>query len=369
MRTEYWVDLTGIELEEEGVTHLQALPLGSYKHPLHGIINITADRVKRFANNVTNRIREAGLDVDYDHKRHSGKAAGWIRSAEARDDGLWIGVEFTEDAKASIKKGEYKYFSPEFLDKWVHPKTGAKFEDVLLGGGLTNRPYLRDILPINMSELDEGGEVEEFLKKLREKLGLPEDADETAILEAAVKAEKEEEEKKEEKPEEEEKKTPTTVEVIAASEDLKKLSEDVPAVGQLMKMVEEQGSQIAKLTIANTSQRADIQLSEWNEGGKRALPPAVTDRVRKFLSEGGSAEDFTTIMSEVLDKGLVELGERGSTGAGEATSAAEVFDKRVTKYMSENEDLGYADAIEMIVLEDPKLFEEYRKDTFIREEV
>src|SRR5262245_40041905 len=120
-KTGYWIDLRGKYLEDNGVTWLQALPIGQYKHPLYGALDVTPDRAQRFAQNVKDGIRGTELDIDYDHKAHSGKAAGWVRDAEARSDGLWLAVEWTEPARSAIMQGEYRYFSPEYVDSWTHP--------------------------------------------------------------------------------------------------------------------------------------------------------------------------------------------------------------------------------------------------------
>ena len=150
----YFIDLRGVSLSEKDLTWLHAMPVGTYDHPVYGELSFTSERLQRFADNVKNRIRKIDLDIDYDHKQDSSKgskAAGWIKDAEVRNDGLWIGVTFTERAKEEIDAGEWKYLSPEFQDHWTDA-SGTKYDDVLLGAGLTNRPFLKDLLPIAASE-------------------------------------------------------------------------------------------------------------------------------------------------------------------------------------------------------------------------
>ena len=114
---------------------IQAMPLGKYSHPVYGEINITPEKVARFADNVNRKVRGTDLDIDYDHKEYNGEAAGWVKQAEPRTDGLWILVEWTAKAWEAIKSKAYRYFSPEFDDEWSNPKTGEKYTDVLFGGG------------------------------------------------------------------------------------------------------------------------------------------------------------------------------------------------------------------------------------------
>src|SRR4029077_1534061 len=82
----------------------------------------------------------------------------------------------------------WRYFSADFTDVWTDPQ-GVEHQDVLFGGGLTNRPYMKNLLPVNLSELLPEGppkvtppEVQVDLKKLRELLGLPEAAAEDATV-------------------------------------------------------------------------------------------------------------------------------------------------------------------------------------------
>jgi len=62
--------------------------------------------------------KKHGVDIviDYEHESTTGRkaiAAGWITALEdAGDKGLIATVEWTEDAKAEIRKGQYRYHSP-----------------------------------------------------------------------------------------------------------------------------------------------------------------------------------------------------------------------------------------------------------------
>src|SRR5437762_3006951 len=79
---------TTIELKEgEDSTWIQILPVKTLEHPKHGTIDITSERVGRFAENINANVRGIDLDVDYDHKDDPAKghkAAGWIKKGEAR---------------------------------------------------------------------------------------------------------------------------------------------------------------------------------------------------------------------------------------------------------------------------------------------
>src|SRR5262245_39533640 len=150
----YWVDLETVQLSfDNESTWIQAMPLGTYNHPIWGTMTFTPERVDTFVKNFNDRVRGTDIDIDYDHKVKTDKAAGWVKAAENRGaSGLWIKVEWTPDALKALRNKEYRYFSPEYADEWTSPK-GDTYRDVLVGGALTNRPFLKDILPINLSEI------------------------------------------------------------------------------------------------------------------------------------------------------------------------------------------------------------------------
>src|SRR5262249_24885770 len=78
----------------------------------------TRVRAERMVNNFAEGVRTLGdgdLCLDCDHKADpakGGKAAGWIKGLEARDDGLYMGVELTSEALAEVTNKEWKYLSP-----------------------------------------------------------------------------------------------------------------------------------------------------------------------------------------------------------------------------------------------------------------
>jgi phage I-like protein/cation transport regulator ChaB len=96
------------------------------------------------------------LVVDYEHQTMNtgnggtAPAAGWIKELEARDDGLWARIEWTDKAKGFIGAREYRYFSPV-----VSLTEGRKVKE-LLNVALTNFPALAKLeaLAAKYGELD-----------------------------------------------------------------------------------------------------------------------------------------------------------------------------------------------------------------------
>lgn len=130
-----------------------------------------------------------GLDavIDYDHQTDlsavknvggTAPAAGWITALEARADGIWGKVEWTDKGAAAVAAREYRYISPVFL----HTRKGEV--KAVLRAGLTNNPNLHlTALAAQETKLQsEGDDMEELLAELAAALGLPEGSDQAAVV-------------------------------------------------------------------------------------------------------------------------------------------------------------------------------------------
>jgi phage I-like protein len=379
-RAGYWVDLNGVQFDDgTNQTWIQAMPIGEYEHPFFGTIKITEKRTKRFAQNVNSNVRGTELDIDYDHKMFSGEAAGWIKTADARPDGLWVLVDWTQKAADAIRSKAYKYFSPEFDDSWTHPKTKQEFKDVLFGGGITNRPFLKDILPINMSEFfshaagdnqfTEGGKdmalTPEQLEKLRKKFALPDDADEATVI-TAMTADPEP------VPEKEKGKEKEPVSAGEISAEIKKLSESNPAIKALVDLINVQGQQLSDNTKQLKEATVDTtirQLTDRARAKNFAVPPATLEELKKTLM----ATDVTKELSEqivksfgsLIDLQVVELGERGGTRGGDQNhTASQRFTEEIAKLREADKSLDYSDAAVRVAATNPALYEEYQNESY-----
>jgi hypothetical protein len=148
---------------------VQIFKTGSFTHPNYGKFEITTTFLSDVLTNFKNRVR--GIDIAFDYFHDSDKeASGWVRSLELRENGtqLWATVDWTPKAATMLAQRELRYFSPDFTFKWQDPETGKTFKNVLFGGGLTNRPFLKEMQPIVADEIK--GEKMTELEKLQAKL-------------------------------------------------------------------------------------------------------------------------------------------------------------------------------------------------------
>jgi Mu-like prophage I protein len=163
---------------------VQILRVGKFNHPKYGEFEITPMILAEMKSNFDNDIR--GVDIAFDYFHDSDKvASGWPTDLYLLADGneLWAKVDWTPTAKRMLAERELRYFSPDFAFKWTDPETQVTYKNVLFGGGLTNRPFVKDMAAIVASETNEENEMTPEELKRFEKL-------EAAILklsEAAVK--------------------------------------------------------------------------------------------------------------------------------------------------------------------------------------
>jgi phage I-like protein len=345
----YWVDMQGVQLSSKdgkNLSWIQCMPNGSWEHPFYGTLTFDDKRAEAFVKNFNNNVVGKDLDIDFEHKLFDGGAAGWVKAAEVRkNEGLFLQIEWTPRGTEAIKNKEFRYFSPEFFDEWQHPQTGAKFTDVLMGGGLTNRPFLKGIAPVNLSEMfvqvqQPGGKM----------------ADDPAAGPPQPQN------------------TPPAPKAFTAEDLAKMLSEnpnivnDLPAVKALNEKIGEQATTITQLTESNKTLTAaaqgasvEVQLTEFTSGD-RVLSAKALDILRPLLltSPKELGEKIVEFAKAVQDgSAVVELGERGGKAPDYNGDAIKDFTTEIAKMRTADKTLTYAEAAMRLSTERPELHKAY----------
>src|SRR2546425_9589877 len=115
-----------------------------------------ADMVRNFE-----RRKNDQVVVDYEHASEMPEvarggpvlAAGWIHRLSANGE-LKALIEWTPQAEEMIRSGQYRFFSPA-IDWGARDKeSGDPQGATLTSGALTNHPFLEDLPPIVLSDLD-----------------------------------------------------------------------------------------------------------------------------------------------------------------------------------------------------------------------
>ncbi|MCK5017209.1 MAG: hypothetical protein KAS32_09060 [Candidatus Peribacteraceae bacterium] len=134
--------------EEDGKVKIpkkiQVLKAGTFNHPWMGKFKITPEQLKEMEKNFNNRVRKIDLAVDLGHNNGE-DAAGWFKSVELKNNGkqLWAEIDWTDLGEEKISTKRYRYLSAEYHTEYEDNETGKLFGHVLLGAGLTNRPFLK----------------------------------------------------------------------------------------------------------------------------------------------------------------------------------------------------------------------------------
>lgn len=387
---------------------IQAAPYGHFE-PYPGVnLSLTREQADRMVDNFRNNVRGHDLELDFDHKtdRAKGnKASGWVRDMEARDDGLYYLTAWTDTARQEIMAGEWKYFSMEWTDEWVHPSTKTKYRDVALGGGLTNRPQHKGRLPINASELvletdmsddpkaqkpdgmeatpnqptepdqavdvpkhKEPGTAPDFatpphpadddltakadvekpqegsvvnLDELRKKLGLSDDADEAAVM-AAIDS------------------------ITAEVEPLRKVAHDFDKKAKFAAEYPDEAGRLSRLDQESKERRASEFAGQFDRISEtEGLSPVAKEQIEQayMAAENGSldAAGLTAAISAVTKKdNIVTFGEVGSSRAGETGGNTADFAEKIKGYQA-SDNLSYGAAVKMAAEKHPELYTAYRE--------
>jgi hypothetical protein len=140
---------------------IEALPSRIYHTPQYGQVPVPLDKLERMIHSFRQGVRGQEIATDFEHgldPTRGLQASGWYKDFDIRpssDDpntpALWAKVEFTEDAKNDVKAKKYKYWSLQWDDEYL-TDDGTVIPDVIIGGGLTNRPVAKRTMPINFSE-------------------------------------------------------------------------------------------------------------------------------------------------------------------------------------------------------------------------
>lgn len=179
-------------LPEDGFIHL--VPVGEFParysngEEVVEIVQVVDEK----AINAMARSFEGELLLDYDHhalqQDKQSRAAGWIQDVQARADGLWGRIRWSNTGRNDVEGGDYRYVSPVF-----DPRDAERIQDNqyrmlrLDGAALTNSPNMRTLTPLSNRRQQSKPEKkmnEKLLNRLRRFFGLAEDANEEAILNA-----------------------------------------------------------------------------------------------------------------------------------------------------------------------------------------
>lgn len=154
--SESYMYLNSIELSEteELPKSVEIMRLGQWNHPLYGKFKITSETFSEIIKNFDDKVRGVDICFDLEHggTNKKSEAVCWVNKIRQDGDRLLAEVDWTDLGKEKVKSKSFRYFSPEFRFNYEDEETGKKYKNVLLGGGLTNKPFIKKMSPIMLSE-------------------------------------------------------------------------------------------------------------------------------------------------------------------------------------------------------------------------
>jgi len=394
---------------EDGIPkEIHVLPVGKWNHPAYGPITIDRNDIAEFKDNFENGLRK-GIPITEGHDNgFSGElpAIGWFTELIDRGaNGLYATIEWTEKGKTLLSEKAFKYFSPEFYSEYEDPETRQIYENVLVGGALTNKPYFKELEAVVLSEHNINNQfnfndmnLQDILAKKVEELSAEEKTflqenkeqltdEQKTTFATALEVEKEEEnkedenkeieteeKKEEEKTEEEnkeEEKAPEGDDAGGEEGGQQDASEGVIVKDGMIQMSQgayktlekkaNDGYEAAeKLRMSEIRNEANkLVFSEQNSKGR--FLPAQSEKVFSFMKalDEGQRKAFAEIVKTIPEANL--FGEIGHGGGAEGTAFAEI-DSKAKILMSEDKAITYTDAVKRLCDENPALASRYEME-------
>ena len=341
---------------------VEIMRTGNWKHPSYGDLEITDNTLDNIIINFNDKVRGVDIAIDLEHGESSykGEAAGWIKKLEKKNGRLLAEIDWTKLGKEKLKDKIYQYFSPEFKFVYQDAETGKVYNNVLFGGSLTNRPFIKKMSPVMLSEdidtnyceyielnkkEDENNMNPELIKALK----LDEKATEDQIIEAVSKLQE------------------SNVKLDELSNTVEQLTNDNKG---LKKENETLTTKLSEATKSKSTVEEDnIKLSERVKEIESQLLNAEWEKVSSIaLSEGKLTQKMLPVyeksfkvdpegtkeMMKVLEP-VIDLSEKGTSTGSEGTTNTQLFEQEVVKYMSENK-VDYNQALVAVERNNPQLF-------------
>ena len=124
---------------------------GKFFDPRYGEFEITPRMLAQMVENFDAGSFGQDVFVDVEHDRKPGAAGRFVKLA-VQGNRLKALVEWTKFGIEAIKDRGFRYLSAEFHERFVDNETRREYGVVLMGAGLTTRPVIKRLDPVELSE-------------------------------------------------------------------------------------------------------------------------------------------------------------------------------------------------------------------------
>ncbi|MGE4241718.1 phage protease [Ramlibacter sp.] len=132
--------------------------VGDFSDPRYGRFSITLDMLNQMVGNFDKRVLGQDIFIDVSHRPSDGAAAKILKLA-IETGRLRALVEWTAFGIDAVRNRGFTYLSAEFHEKFTDNEKQLQHGCVLLGAGLTIRPVIKQLDPIQLS-VDDGDHVD-----------------------------------------------------------------------------------------------------------------------------------------------------------------------------------------------------------------
>lgn len=123
---------------------------GDFSDPRYGEFKITPTHLDQMVANFNGRVLGQDVFLDVAHRPNDG-AAGKFLKLTAENGRLRGLVEWTEFGMDAVKKRGFAYLSAEYHENWKDNEKQQPHGCVLLGAGLTTRPVIKNLEPVQLA--------------------------------------------------------------------------------------------------------------------------------------------------------------------------------------------------------------------------
>lgn len=354
---------------EELPNTIEIMREGKWNHPIYNNLEFTSNTLDNVITNFKNKVRGVDISFDLEHgeTNHKTEAVCWVKNLIKEGTKLLAEVEWTDFGKEKIKGKNFKYFSPEFKFVYEDEETGKKYNNVLLGGGLTNKPFIKKMQPIMLSETVNENDFNSELylpctieneegdntmnKELLKALKLSETATEAEIQAAVTKL------------------TEDTIKLAEANKTIETLKAEKATLetekeGLTVKLNEALSNkstadqQIIKLNEDIKTINSKLIESDWNAIYTVALNEGKMTPAQEsvFKAQYLINPEATKAIIDTLQP-VVKLGENGTSNSNQDTKTQTIlFNEAAMKIVNERK-VPYDQAIILVAQENPTLAE------------
>ncbi|MGD9954316.1 MAG: phage protease, partial [Burkholderiales bacterium] len=126
---------------------------GQFADPRYGSFEISKPMLLAMVANFDKRTYGQDIFIDVSHRASDGAAAKVLR-LEVQGDRLRALVEWTPYGLDAVRNQGFKYLSAEYVEDYFDPEKKTRNGPLLLGAGLTIRPVIKRLDPIELAEED-----------------------------------------------------------------------------------------------------------------------------------------------------------------------------------------------------------------------